>query len=228
MKKPGLIIRQPIMTNAELLPVKQRAFSLVEVVVALGIFATAIIVIVGLLAANTQATSRTIEAETAARLADTIRTELQRYGYDNVAAGVTAAVPRVFLVATRDGSRVLPTNEDSEGNDGGRPALLAEGNLETATTPGNPPGIAQRDRYFHVSVRRLVPNPAGATKLTSPTAATAADEAVFPVVIEVTWPHRTPNGPSAATTTTDYDDEASTVTPEQQREIFKLTAAIVR
>ncbi len=217
------------MTNAEFMPVKQRAFSLVEVVVALGIFATAIIVIVGLLAANTQATSRTIEAETAARLADTIRTELQRYGYENVSSALVSTLGQVYLVATRDGARVLPTNEDGYGDVGTRPNSLAEAELMTSSGPGNPPGIAQRDRYFHITVRKLLPPAPTAGKLKSPETVAEKDAAtVNPVVIEVSWPFRTPAGPSEADTLTDFDTEPSVITPEQQREIFKLTAAIVR
>lgn len=233
MRKPVLITRPLNMTNVNSLHLKQRAFSLVEVVVALGIFASAVVVIVGLLAANTTGSNRVVEAEVAARLADNIQTELQRYGYAAVSGALanTDSASRIYLVATQDGSRVLPSKEKPDGTIT-MPYATAENNLATASTPGTPPGIALRDRYFHISIGRVEPDPTDPNKLTSPQSSAQANAvAAYPVVIEVTWPHRTPNGPTLGDADTFNDprpSETSIVTPEQQRETFKLTTAIVR
>ncbi len=201
---------------------KPHGFSLVEIVVALGIFATAILVIVGLLASNVQATNRTVETEIASRLTDTIRAELQRYGYAKVASGLSGTNP-IYLVGTRDGARVLPTGEDASnppvtGNPVATP-LAAENKLQTDSTPGTPPGIAYRDRYFLVEV-------SAASKPPKP--ATANAETAFPVIVEVYWPYRLPTGPSKADTTTTYKDENSTVTDSRIRESFRTAVVVNR
>ena len=58
---------------------RRRAFSLLEVVVAVGIFAFAVIAIIGLLLPNTSAVQERIESDTARRLTENIQSELQRY-----------------------------------------------------------------------------------------------------------------------------------------------------
>lgn len=202
---------------------RSRGFSLVEIVVALGIFASAIVIIVGLLAANAQATNRTVETETASRLTDTIRAELQRFGYNNVANGLSTGKP-VYLVGTRDGSRVLPTGEDADNPPNtGTPvttARFAENKLQTDLAPGTPPGIAYRDRYFLIEVR--------AATMTTPALGAPATETAFPVIVEVSWPYRVPTGPSEANTSTTYYDEGSTVTDFRTRESFRTAAVVIR
>ena len=60
------------------------AFSLIEVVVALGIFAIAIVGVLGLLSPTTDLVSDTIDSGIASRLADTVNAEVERAGYDTV------------------------------------------------------------------------------------------------------------------------------------------------
>jgi type II secretory pathway pseudopilin PulG len=193
-------------------PVGRRAFSLVEVVIAVGIFAVAVITIVGLLVPNTKQVAAQVEAQVAQRLADNIRLELERYGYHNVTSGLNAAADRLFLVATQDGTRVLITGEDpyAAWNDtygnydpdsaANYPAvaspLAAEKKLETDGSPDNPPGIAFRDRFFLIEVAwpsypQFNNNNRGAV----------------PLNIRVLWPYRLPNGPASPTSSSAYNDK---------------------
>lgn len=226
---------------------RDRAFSLIEVVVAVGIFAVAVISIIGLLLPNTQAVTEKIESDVARRLMENVQAELQRH-----ARSVTAAQPStrkglddfdnlffagapagrtnsIYLVATRDGSRVLLTGEDpyrawndtynnayqpdASGNYSIVPVsdqLAAENNLITNTTPGNPPGIAFRDRYYLIEVY-LLRSPAYPT--TEPTADTAG-LAFIPVGVKVVWPYRLPDGPSNPNSTSDYNSRGTSTAPE--------------
>ena len=113
-------------------PLRVRAgFSLIEVVIAIGIFAVAVTAIIGLLLPNTQAVTEQIESDVARRLAENVQAEIQRHartiaetqkptprkGLDMLDDIFFAGAPAgrtnsLFLVATRDGSRVLVTGED--------------------------------------------------------------------------------------------------------------------
>ncbi len=203
---------------------KTRGFSLVEVVVAVGIFAVAVISVVGLILPNTQLVNNQIDAQVAQRLADNIRFELARYGFKNVTSGLSNANDRLFLVATRDGSRVLLTGEDpyeawnetyAAGYDPENPSyssvsspLAAENKLETDGAPDNPAGIAFRDRYFLVEVGwpdypQYNNNNSGA----------------MPLAVRLLWPYRLPNGPATPSASSDYKDLTNLpwrVTPPSQ------------
>jgi type II secretory pathway pseudopilin PulG len=91
-----------------------RGFSLVEVILAVGIFATAIAVLLALLAPLSRQAAASADTLAALRLSGAIRTELQRLavagGLDNLAAQArpmtVAWPPTLTLVATRDAARV--------------------------------------------------------------------------------------------------------------------------
>lgn len=191
--------------------VLSRAFSLVEVVIAVGIFAIAVISVVGLIIPNTQRVADQLDAQVAQRLADNIRFELERYGFYNVANGLTNQNARIFLVATRDGSKVLLTGEDpfqawNETYNNYNPdshayssvgsPRAAENDLETNTaTSDNPFGIAFRDRYFLVEVGW----PAHPQYNSN-------NPGVVPLAIRLAWPYRLPNGPGTPTASSNYND----------------------
>ncbi len=241
-----------------------RAFSLVEVVVAVGIFAFAVIAIIGLLLPNTKAVDEQIESDVARRLSENIQSELTRFARARLATSNAPGLrdferlffnpagtpPRsVFMVATRDGSRVLLTGEDpyEAWNDTYknpyRPddatnynmvplaeVRTAENNLITHTTPGNPPGIAFRDRYFLIEVF-LLKSPA--YRETNTTVGGEVGLAFLPVGVRVMWPYRLPVGPSNPTDTSMYnsrgvnDDElAWLVVPPSQHSVYNFNFAI--
>ncbi len=201
----------------------RRAFSLVEVVAAVAIFAFAVIALIGLLLPNTKAVDERIDNDVARRLAQNIESELRRYagvlayanntqkGFDDMENAFFAGgspTRSLFMVATRDGSRILVTGEDpyAAWNDTYvnpyRPdsaayttvagPLAAEGNLITDSTPGDPPGIAFRDRYYLIEVF-LPKSPAYRAVNVS----NDVGLGFLPVSVRVVWPYRLPDGPGA-------------------------------
>ena len=216
-----------------------KAFSLLEVVVAVGIFAFAVIAIIGLLLPNTSAVEKRIEADVVRRLTENIQSELQRYlratsetqkgganageglydfdnlFYNGAPAGRTNAI---YLVATRDGSRVLVTGEDPylAWNDtyadpyipaaatytavATPPVLAAENNLISDPAPGNPPGIAFRDRYYLIEVS--LPDSPKHRQTNVP-----SDVAIpfIPLSVRVLWPYRLPDGPENVQNSSKYN-----------------------
>lgn len=99
----------------------QRAFSLVEVVVATGIVAIAIAAVMGLLPVLTRQAAESAEVLVAQQLAEPLRVELDRVarerGLDALAGWVpilsSAGQPGFACVATRDGGRVRIASEST-------------------------------------------------------------------------------------------------------------------
>ena len=152
------------------------AFSLLEVVVAIGILAAILVALLGSLGPAVRSAGATADAQVVARLADNIQSELERLQADLGLDGLAADVPpagsatALQLVATRDGQRLLRA-------DG--PAPAADRALNDPTLPG----IAWRDRYFLGEVTRQIDLPY------------APGAGFLAVSVRVTWPFRLPEGP---------------------------------
>lgn len=90
---------------------KLRAFSLVEVVVAVGVFAAVAVVVVGMLGPLSRSVTDVGEVDDASRLAATLQeglqTEARRVGWTNFAGYLNGATT---LYANREGTRVGPGN----------------------------------------------------------------------------------------------------------------------
>ena len=102
---------------------KTRGFSLVEVVVAVGIFAIAILAVVGLLVPISSSVTDLAESDDATRIINRVETGLNSYGFMNVAAALKTDIQiaaddadvaydpkadtKVFY-ATRDGAVLAP------------------------------------------------------------------------------------------------------------------------
>lgn len=112
--------------------------SLVEVLIAVGICAAAVLATVALFGPAVRATRDIGDQRRAARVVETMERELQRGGF-RAATAATAGGAVLELVASADASRVvLRVDEDND------PAI------------GTPPGIAPEQRYFVVEIRRAV------------------------------------------------------------------------
>jgi len=145
----------------------QRAFSLIEVAIAVGVVAVAIVVVLGLLPGIARRAADSEDAQTALRLPDAVTVELRalaiQRGFDSLAGGIavmsTGTDGGLLLVAARDGSQVRPLN--------------------TTESP-------VREQYFLIEVRRF-----GSGSL-----AYDPGSAVLPLSIRVSWPYRqmTPAG----------------------------------
>jgi hypothetical protein len=90
-----------------------RAFSLIEVIVAIGIFAGAVAVTIGFMAALSRQAADSMDGLTVQRLPDRLKVELERLaasGFDNLAGRIPpSAVPLdngFRLVASRDAAEV--------------------------------------------------------------------------------------------------------------------------
>lgn len=180
----------------------RRAFSLIEVIVAAAIFAGAIVAVVGLLSPLSRRVGNVVDSETAARLCTSIQAELDRNPVDVVAAQTspdagTGEARTITLVVSSDGRRGRLWQSG-----GGGPADNA---LDDAALPG----IAERDRYFLVTIGR-------------------ADETVYvpgvsgslAVRAHVVWPFRIPTGPATdgQTESAGPGADPSVETPEGERQ----------
>jgi type II secretory pathway pseudopilin PulG len=114
----------------------RRAFSLVEVIVAVGICAATVVGVVALFGPTVRDTREVMDRRTSQRLAEQVSDELQRGGFAAVTAA-TVSGGAMQLVARADGSHVV---------------LL--GDADNDPTTGVPRGIPPPERYFGVAVTR--------------------------------------------------------------------------
>jgi len=145
----------------------RRAFSLIEVVIAVALMAVGVVAMLGLLAGMSRQTTDADDLQTATQITGAISTELaglaRQQGLGALAAGIPVMAPGVdqglLFVADRDGMDLR---------------LLTAGEL------------AGRDQYFLIEVRRF---PAGPLSY-------VPDSAVLPLSVRVSWPYRA-GGPGA-------------------------------
>jgi uncharacterized protein (TIGR02598 family) len=181
----------------------RKAFSLVEVVVAVGVFAIAIVSVIGIIAGIGRSVSEVSDADKAARLVGVIQARLQASPFSVIAGSLKAASTvssegasydpstdtRVFF-ASEDGAIVAPYADTATWGQNG-----------TLTTP------AARDalKYFELTlIRNETLSPAGNDN----TAGFLAFN------IRVRWPAYLPNGVR--------------VTDHTQKEVLIIPAAITR
>lgn len=182
------------------------AFSLIEVVAAIGILAAAAVAMLGLLASQSRQAGEMDDSDVAARLGGGIQEELERLkaglGLDGLAALIPPAgsADPLQLVATRDGRRVL--RADGAGSPAGRP--LNDPML---------PGIALRDRYFLAEASRQMDLPY------------TADSGFLAVTLRVSWPHRLPAGPPTPGAVSP-DADPSRMVPVDERNVMIVNFAL--
>ena len=186
--------------------IARRGFALIEVVMALGVLALAVISLLAFLASAAGAEGEMADAQAAASLGGPVQAELERLqaelGFDGLAAAVPPAgsPAPLRLVATRDGRR----------------ALRADGAAAAADRPLNEPtlpGIARRDRYFLVEITRQLDLPGG------PAAGFVAVSAM------VRWPYLLPAGPATPGATA-ADADGAREAPEPLRSWLVLNLAV--
>lgn len=85
----------------------RNAFSLVEVVVAVGVFAIAIVSVIGILAGVGKSVTEVSDADKAARLIGVVQARLQSAGFDNV----RGALGGTSFYASEDGSIVAQASD---------------------------------------------------------------------------------------------------------------------
>jgi len=151
---------------------KTLAFTLIEVVVALGIFAGGIITVIALIGPLNRAAGEVSGANGAAGLGPAIQIELERLRdeitvpvgqsrLDQLAVNITGANP-VRFIATKDSTHIVD-------------ASFVENDPITAT----PRGIALNDRYYYIQV----------SPQSAPLDYTAGD-GFLAVSLLVSWPYQ--------------------------------------
>jgi len=163
-----------------------RAFSLVEVIVAVGLFAASVTVVISLLPAVTRQGAVTTDSLAAERLPDALKVELSRLvasgGFDALAEQVPVMSPMfasgLAFVAVRDGSR-----------------LHVRDYLPPAVGQ-----IAEAEQYFLVECARFSDEPLRYD----------GQKHFLAVAVRVSWPYRLP-GSSAPTAETARTQVAFTV-----------------
>ncbi len=187
-------------------PASTGGFSLVEVVVAIGLSALAVVACLGMIAATARSGSEIVDAQVVGRLGGSIQDELERLqtelGLDGLAAAVPAAgsPAPLQLVATRDGARVR----------------CADGSMAAADRPLDDPvlpGMARRDRYFLIELTQSSDLPA------------APERGFVAVSALVTWPHCLPGG-NATPGATAADADAARELPRSERGWLVLNFAL--
>lgn len=149
-------------------------FSLVEVIIAVGIFAGAVAVILALLAPLSRQSAASADSLTALRLPDAIRAELGRLsrvgGLDSLAGQarpMAAPLPATLtLVASRDAARIQSLNY---------------------LPPASSDQVAQGDQFFLIE----------AWIFNQPPLAYDPSGTVLALHVRVSWPHFTPGAPIA-------------------------------
>ncbi len=153
-----------------------RAFSLIEVIIAVALFAASVTVILALLPGLTRRSAENADRLVAQRLPDAVRVELERLalpGFDALAAQapVMGTPPEngLALVATRDGARVQA--RDAQAPATGR--------------------IADGEQYFLVECWRFADGPLRYD----------AAQSSLALCVRVTWPYRLPGSTTSVTET---------------------------
>jgi type II secretory pathway pseudopilin PulG len=162
----------------------RRGFSLVEVVIAVGIFAGSLVVVLSLLPSLVRQSADSADRLVAQRMVDAVRSELERQatsiGFDALASTVPVMnVPLEngrALVATATGLRIEPATGIGSG------------------------GIALAEQHFFVEVWRFPQAPLSYD----------SNAAVLPLYVRISWPYRV-RGFSASTSLADRNQFTTSV-----------------
>lgn len=157
-------------------------FSLMEVVIATGVFAFAIVAVIGLMGTPSRSAREVIDSDVAARLAEATDEQLKDFvrlatnGFDDL--DDATAPGELVVYATVDGSRIQLEQRAEE------PAPPAEGATATAAED-----IPVGEQYFLLEISQLVsPPPAPDPK------------PYLALQVRVQWPYKLPDGTEAQAT----------------------------
>lgn len=118
---PQLMMKAVLQTNSQR-NYTSRAFSLIEVVVAVGIFAIAIVSVIGLLGPINKSVADVRDFDDASRVVNAIQGKLQSAGFDNVREFINAGT---VIYASKDGSKVAPGTDTSVWTNGNADKFFA-------------------------------------------------------------------------------------------------------
>jgi len=134
-----------------------RAFSLIEVVVAVGIFAIAMVGVIGLFAPVARSVSDSSDAEVAARVADAVRAKLQSMPLATVAALLKNSSAAGHEITTDDSRIDYDLTKDPKllfaNRDGSKVGLYADAIWTNSATRRNWDG----EKFFEIALIRNEP-----------------------------------------------------------------------
>lgn len=145
---------------------RRRAFSLVEVVVAVGIFAIAIVSVVGLVSAISKNVAEIREGDEASQVIANLQSKLAAVGFDDLRSymgDLSGKAENARLYASRDGSRIGlgsatalwdPTNELSTEEENAQKYFLIELLPDSTLSPSTNDAAAG---YLAFMVRLIYP-----------------------------------------------------------------------
>jgi prepilin-type N-terminal cleavage/methylation domain-containing protein len=143
------------------------AFSLIEVVVAIGIFAVGMVAIVGLFSPIARSVTGSADAEVAARVADALRLKLQSMPIATVAGLMKVQTNSGHEIAINDARPDYDLTRDAQlifaNRDGSKIGLYADAVWLDPVTKRN----SDREKYFEIALIR--------NEVVSPKTATAAN-----------------------------------------------------
>ena len=183
----------------------RRGFSLIEVVVAVGIFAVAISIVIGLLAPTAKSVAETIDTNTANRVTSAINSKLQSLGYTTVQTKLFTSTfsPDTVAIAPTPDTKLLFANKAGD--------KVGDVNDPIWGGPNN-----HAEKFFEVM---LIRTPSAVLSATDSATTTNASFVVF--TVRLTWPAYLPDSSGLPTTTVPP-------TPHAQRSVFLFNAAVAR
>jgi len=179
-------------------------FSLIEVVVAVGIFAVAISIVIGLLVPTINSVNDTIDTNTANRVSSAINAKVQALGYANVQALLYDSTKNPNTDITTTDPNLLFASKTGE-------------QVGTATDPVWGGTNNNANRFYEVMLLHT-PNAVLSPKDTNPGSSTFS---FVMFTVRVTWPAYVPDGSGNLTT-------LNGPTPRAQRSVFLFNAAVAR
>lgn len=174
-------------------PVAARAFSLIEVVVAVGIFAIAMVGVIGLFAPVARSVGNSADAEAAARVADALRAKLQSMPLAEVALLLKNSSAAGHEITTDDGRIDYDLTRDPKllfaNRDGSKIGPYADPIWINPTTRRNWDG----EKFFEIALVRnetVSPKPGTVTNAdgTTTTVDPDATAAVLAYTARLRWP----------------------------------------
>jgi prepilin-type N-terminal cleavage/methylation domain-containing protein len=180
------------------------AFSLIEVIVAVGIFALGMVAVIGLFAPVARSVADTSDAERAARVADALRLKLRGMTLPEVAALLKVGTPTGHQLALADARADYELARDPQllfaARDGTRLGAYADPIWVDAATRRN----SDRDKFFEIALVRneAVSPPASTTTDASGATVTVNPDATAPLLAytaRIRWPAYIGDGTATGT-----------------------------
>jgi prepilin-type N-terminal cleavage/methylation domain-containing protein len=208
-------------------PQARRAFTLLEVVVALSIFAVGILAVVGLFAPVARSVSGSSDAEVAARTAEALRLKLQTMQFADVVA----------LLKNSNGAKHALTDADAKPdyNPATDPQILF------ASRDGSKIGVytdpiwnvsgrnSDREKYFEIAlVRNEAVSPLGTATDNAPAPNLDATAPMLGYVARLRWPSFVPDGTATGAIQVGANPAATVKFDHSNKQVLFFPGSIVR